>query len=661
MPKRLTTADFIERAKAVHGDRYDYSLAVYQGIHKYVTIVCTEHGQFQQSPANHYQGKGCADCGGGKPHTTESFIEAAKAVHGERYDYSQVDYEGTYTQVTIICSKHGPFVQSPTNHLAGKGCLKCGILAGVEARLITTEQFIAKASAIHDDRYDYSKVLYVTAKSKVTIICPEHGGFEQEPTSHLAGRGCPKCGILARAEVRRKTTEQFIARANAIHGDRYDYSQVDYEGAHTQVTIICSNHGPFVQSPSSHLAGQGCPKCGLLARAEARRKTTEQFIAKASAIHDDRYDYSKVEYVAAIRNVTIICPVHGEFEQRPANHYIGHGCPECGGNKPLTLDRFIERANEIHKSRYDYSRVEFKNVESKVEIICPDHGPFLQRLMSHLRGFGCDRCGWVETANKLGHTRERFIEDARRAHGDRYDYSQVEYVNALSKVTIICPDHGPFRQNPANHIRDVGCPKCGSERAAAQKTKTTEYFVQRAREVHGDRYDYSRVEYKSSHKKVEIVCPEHGPFWQSPANHTKGDTASGCPGCALSGFDQTKPGLLYYIAVTTDDGDTRYKIGITNLSLKRRFSTLDRARIRIVKTWQFEEGHEAAKREAAILSQFTRDRYYGPDLLEGARNTEMFTHDVLGLDNGDHEHGQSVVDAEANLIGRQIQLDLGFD
>lgn len=392
----------------------------------------------------------------------------------------------------------------------------------------------------------------------------------------------------------------------------------------------------------------------------SKRVTTADFIQRAREVHGDRYDYLKVLYVAAIIKVTIICPEHGEFEQTPANHCTGYGCPECGGNKPLTLDRFIERANKIHKGRYDYSRVEFKNVESKIEIICPDHGPFLQRLFSHLKGFGCDRCGRVETGKKLGHSRERFVEDARRAHGDRYDYSQVKYVNALSKVTIVCPDHGTFRQKPANHIRDVGCPKCGTESAAAQRTRTTEDFVREAREVHGDRYDYSRVEYKSAHEKVEIVCLEHGSFWQSPGNHAKGDTAAGCPGCALSGFDQTKPSLLYYIAVTTDDGDTRYKIGITNLSVKRRFPTVDLARMRIVKTWQFEVGRDAAEREAEILSQFAGDRYYGSDILVGAGNTELFTHDVLGLDKGDHEHGQSAVDAEANLISRPIQHDFGF-
>jgi len=325
----------------------------------------------------------------------------------------------------------------------------------------------------------------------------------------------------------------------------------------------------------------------------------------------------------------------------------------------LTLDRFIERANKIHNGSYDYSRVNFKNVESKIEILCPDHGPFLQRLFSHLKGFGCPRCGWSETAKKLSHSHERFLEDARKAHGNRYDYSRVEYVNALTKVTIICPDHGSFEQNPANHVRSVGCPKCGDESAAAIRVRTTEEFVREAIEVHGDKYDYSKVDYKTSHEKVEIVCPIHGSFLQSPVNHVRGNKA-GCPGCAVSGFDQTKPGLLYYLAVATDNGDTLYKIGITNLTIERRFPRLDRARIRVVKRWVFEVGGDAARREAEILGHFAADRYFGPDVLVGSGNTELFTRDILGLDKRDHEHIQAVVDSEANLISRPSQRDFGF-
>jgi hypothetical protein len=390
----------------------------------------------------------------------------------------------------------------------------------------------------------------------------------------------------------------------------------------------------------------------------SKRVTTADFIRRAREVHGNRYDYSKASYVAARKYITIICPEHGEFEQWPANHYIGHGCYECGGNKPLTLDKFIERANKIHNSRYDYSRVKFQYVESKIEIICPDHGSFCQRLATHLKGLGCNSCGRVATGKKLSHSLERFLKDARKAHGDRYDYSQVKYINALTKITIICPDHGSFEQKPANHVRDVGCARCAFKSTAELRTLTTQEFIDKAKKVHGDRYDYSKVEYRSSHEKVEIVCSQHGSYWQSPANHAR-ENKAGCPGCAESGFDQTKPGILYYVAVLSDDGETLYKIGITNLSVKRRFPALDLERIRMVKTWQFAIGRLAAEREIEILCQFSGDRYRGPDILAGAGNTELFTRDILGLDKQDQNLVQSVVDTDANLIGRPRQL--GFD
>lgn len=386
---------------------------------------------------------------------------------------------------------------------------------------------------------------------------------------------------------------------------------------------------------------------------------TADFIKRARDVHGDRYSYEKVTYVAAITKVIIICREHGEFKQTPANHCSGRGCHYCGGNKPLTLNKFVERASKIHSNRYDYSQVKFKNVESIVVIVCPDHGSFSQRIMSHLKGYGCDRCGRINVAKKLRHSKQRFLEDAKKAHGNRYDYSQIKYINALTKITILCSAHGAFKQKPASHIRNVGCPKCGDESTAIKRTRTTDDFVQEAKEVHGDLYDYSNVHYKSSHEKVKIGCVVHGFFWQSPVNHVKGNQ-SGCPGCALSGFDQTKPGLLYYIAVKTNDGKTLYKIGITNLSIERRFPTIDRARIRVVKIWRFDIGRYAAEREADIISQFARHRYYGPDILVGSGNTELFTKDILGLDNECHESSRAVVDSEANLISRPIQLDFNF-
>jgi hypothetical protein len=214
-------------------------------------------------------------------------------------------------------------------------------------------------------------------------------------------------------------------------------------------------------------------------------------------------------------------------------------------------------------------------------------------------------------------------------HGDVYDYSLVEYINYFTDVIIICrkPGHDPFPQVPVNHIRqESGCPECGGN-----KPLTTETFIKRAIAKHRDRYDYSLVDYVNAKTDVQIICPEpdHGIFPQIPDNHLAGQ---GCPDCAETGFNPNDRAVLYYIAITTDDGDIRYKIGITNFSVTERFRAPDLALIRIVKTWQYAVGRSAAEREAEILRKYAGEKYMGPPILISRGNTELFTHDVLGLD-----------------------------
>ena len=350
----------------------------------------------------------------------------------------------------------------------------------------------------------------------------------------------------------------------------------------------------------------------------ARRLTTEEFIEKANAVHCDRYDYSRVEYAGTHTKVTIICPDHGPFPQTPASHLRNRGCPDCGGTKQLTSETFIEKAIAIHGDRYDYSLVEYVNYDTPITIICPDHGPFPQTPDSHLIKSGCPDCG----GNKQL-TTETFIEKANTVHGDRYDYSQIEYVNNSTDVTIICPNHGPFPQLPSNHLKGGGCGQC-----AGNVQLTTETFIERAIAIHGNRYDYSSVDYVGNHTKVTIICLDHGPFPQEPASHLSN---RGCPDCAETGFNPDERGTLYYLAITEDDGDTRYKIGITNYTVEKRFRAPDLARIRTVKTWQYAVGRLAAEREQEILRLYAGDKYFGPDILLSG-NSELFTHDILGLD-----------------------------
>ena len=295
---------------------------------------------------------------------------------------------------------------------------------------MTKEDFISKAISVHGEKYDYSQVNYVNNRTKVKIICPTHGTFEQRPSVHtIKGCGCPYCG-----NVPRYTTETFIKAARRVHGDKYDYSKVNFINGTTEVTIICPIHGEFQQKPIVHLNGSGCQKC-----AGNVKYTTETFIEAAKNVHGNKYDYSKVEYINSSTKVTIICPTHGEFQQLPSEHLQGKGCIHCAGKAKYTNETFIAAAREVHGEKYDYSKVNYINCMTEVTIICPIHGEFKQRPVSHLQGSGCQRCGGT-----MKYTKETFIEAARNIHGDKYDYSKVEYVDYNKKIIIICPKHGPF-------------------------------------------------------------------------------------------------------------------------------------------------------------------------------------------------------------------------
>lgn len=309
------------------------------------------------------------------------------------YDFSKAVYHSN-NKICVICHKqdkygneHGEFWMTPSNLRHGCGCPKCKKEKLSELKSYTTEIFINKAKEIHGNKYDYSKAVYKGSNQKICIICPIHGEFYQIATQHLQGCGCPKC-----AGVTKSSTEGFIEKAISIHGNKYDYSKVEYINSTTKVKIICPIHGEFEQTPKNHLKGQGCPKCAIEYKSNKRKSTIEQFIEKARKIHGDKYDYSKVEYVNSKTKVCIICPIHGEFWQTANDHLQGYGCPICSKSKKLTTEEFIKKAEDIHDNIYDYFKVKYKGIHTKVCIICPIHGEFWQTPHSHLNGNGCPEC-----------------------------------------------------------------------------------------------------------------------------------------------------------------------------------------------------------------------------------------------------------------------------
>jgi len=192
---------------------------------------------------------------------TEEFIKKTIPIHSDKYAYSKVNYIGSKINVIIVCPVHGEFEQSPNSHLQGRGCPKCGIIKRKNNRTKTTKEFIIEAKIIHENKYDYSLVKYINLKTKVKIICPVHGKFEQTPKSHLLGCGCRRCGRIICGNKLRLETNIFIDKSNEIHSNKYDYSKVKYVNSNHKIIIICPVHGEFTQQPTHHLSGSGCPIC----------------------------------------------------------------------------------------------------------------------------------------------------------------------------------------------------------------------------------------------------------------------------------------------------------------------------------------------------------------------------------------------------------------
>jgi hypothetical protein len=383
MPRRLTQEEFICRSVEIHGDKYDYSDVVYVSSKIKVEIYCKEHKEhFSQTPNSHLSGRGCKLCGNDATHdrcisTKEEFIEKAKKIHGdEKYDYSNVNYMGCKTNVEIYCNTHKEyFPQTPDNHLQGRGCRLCRN-DDLHNRFVSTkEEFIIKATKIHGNKYSYDEANYINARIKIEIYCNIHKEyFPQTPDDHLSGSVCcPKCRSELQSKRQSSNIEKFIEKANIIHNFKYDYSEANYIGNHTDVKIICPIHGSFPQAPSNHLQGNGCPDCGLEQGAFKRSSSAaENFIEKANLVHNFKYDYCNVNYIGAKTEVEIICSVHGSFPQKPTDHLQGKGCPSCTHiiSKPETA--WLDSLNVPNDPEHRQVRIKIDNKIFKIDGFSPE-------------------------------------------------------------------------------------------------------------------------------------------------------------------------------------------------------------------------------------------------------------------------------------------------
>jgi hypothetical protein len=337
------------------------------------------------------------------------------------YDYSEVEYNNINSKV-IVVDKVMNSIHSliPKTILHGSKCV-------VQNCLDQNNYVITQFKNTHFEEYDYSLVNYVNNKDKVEIICKIHGKFFQSPNTHKRGAKCPSC-----TNHLKKQTPSIIEMFVKIHGDKYDYSKVNYTSSKEKVEIIFSIHGLFKQTANIHSKGHGCPNCG-----GNKNYSEEDVFSIVKSIYGDTYNLSKLKYKSFHDKMIIIDPIYQTEHLLSLTAIKKH--TKCSlFNAVDKNDYIIKQFQNIHGNLYDYSKVNYQSANIDVNIICKEHGEFEQYPSSHKNGAKCPKCSGLVVSN------EDILEKFKEVHGDTYDYSKVDYKSAKSKIIIICKIHGEF-------------------------------------------------------------------------------------------------------------------------------------------------------------------------------------------------------------------------
>lgn len=559
----------------------------------------------------------------------EAWIKRFKSTHGDRYDYSKFAYVNSHTKIEIICRIHGSFFQNPNNHKNSQGCPACQSIFNQPGRE-KLSILIEEGGRIHGNRYSYDRAIYLGAMETTTITCELHGDFLQTPQSHVVSKnGCPECAKLKRSATRiYNAGKAFPVKARERHGHRYDYSEVQYTGAHDDVTIICEEHGPFTQMATNHLQGKGCQKCkgGVAIK-------LGDWLEQANNVHGQKFDYSKVTFSSVTHLVRIGCSDHGEFKQRAFLHLKSlEPCPECRPSKPWTIERFLSSAEAIHNNYYTYVNLPAViDYNTPIEAICPEHGkwtiPSAGGHASESKPSGCPSCGIGKGGAARQITIEKVLEAFKNNHGDKYDPAKVKFSKVDAPIEFTCPEHGSVSLRTANLFIGDGCFHCREIKLTESRRLATDAFVSACLETHGNYYDYSDTIYRNVFSPIWVKCPKHGFFKQVAVTHREG---SGCSACASHGFDPLAPCIFYYVKINRINEEPLWMIGITKNSFERRYTQAERSFMELIKIIYFETGSEALLYETSLKRKYQSRRFHGTSPLNVKLNSELFVENIFG-------------------------------
>jgi hypothetical protein len=413
----------------------------------------TEYGEYWQTPSNHLKGQHHPDKANRikKAKRTESrdkVIERLKKVRpNDNIDFSQIEYVNMHTPVLIfdheldsLGNEYGPNYIEPNSYLKGFGTFyrikrereikqkilqqkklekekikeqkrlekleelknKKKVIRYIAGYKMTLDEFIARAKQAHpNENLDYSQANYINNRTPIKIIDhdlrpdgTEYGEYWQTPYHHINGASHPDKFRSKLRELKQKSNEQVIADFKKAHpNDNIDYSKVNYINNRTPITIIDNTLDALGNSYGEYEVYYDTFSKGGYSNTRKKRDTYNHFFIKSKELHGDKDDYSKVEFEKNTDEVTIICKKHGEYKQKVFVHLCGSRCPKCWKeNQKDDLKRFIEKANKIHKNKYDYTKVNYVGSKTKIIINCPIHGDFLQSPDKHLFGQGCPNC-----------------------------------------------------------------------------------------------------------------------------------------------------------------------------------------------------------------------------------------------------------------------------
>jgi very-short-patch-repair endonuclease/Zn finger protein HypA/HybF involved in hydrogenase expression len=474
-----------------------------------------------------------------------SLTEVKSRLQGVAYDCLSLESFKGKTYIAAMCPEHGAFRIAATHALKGAGCKQCGSRASAQTRADSFESVVAKAKAVHGDRYQYLEVLQGEGRRLIKFICQDHGEVVKTINKHLIGQGCPTCARLSqglkrslssrenpRPSHRRYTLEDYSSKASSVHNNAYKYKALEFSEGRGYVVAECPIHGEFKLLSAKHLRGGKCPGCASISRTTKRTYSFEEVVAKAKSVHGDRYSYKCLVETGRRQAVTAVCSDHGEFTKSTALLLSGRGCPTCGlAEKALKLqtpfETYVLQASKVHSGKYNYKRIERKDA-AMIVYDCPNHGEQTQNMHSHLAGAECKLCSYATTGVSRRIKEEVFFSKALEVHGGKYQYTALFFEDGESKVKYACTKHGEITQKATVHLRGSGCPECSWEDLGLAKRDTLEIFTKKAERVHGTKFNYIGLDHTATPARVTYRCQMHGEHTQGAAQHLYGD---GCPAC----------------------------------------------------------------------------------------------------------------------------------